>query len=245
MVNKYGIFFTYGGRTLRLPINPAELPQSFQSENSDYNVLGVGPITVPRTPKQREISISSFFPGRNTAQVLSFTPTGFLEPEIYIDFFQKAMEEKRVLTYTPVRYMEDGTPFATSDVGFDCIVQSFNVSEKGGETGDFYYDLTIREYRDYSPQMVKVKESTSQQTVVTQTPARVIPPAQIVVGSTVIANGNFYYTSYGEEPHGVASGRRCKVSRIVDESRKTPVLITTESGGLLGWIAKSALRVVE
>ena len=50
MANNYGIFFTKGSTVIRLPVNPEELPESRENANSEYNVLGVGPIMVPVFP---------------------------------------------------------------------------------------------------------------------------------------------------------------------------------------------------
>ncbi len=240
MIN-YGLFFSYGGIVLRLPVNPEELPVTKDSDNSEYNVLGLGAITVPRRPKQREVEISRYFPARVTSAVL--TPNQFREPEFYIDFFQSAMDERRVITYTPVRYMEDGTPYLTSDPGFKCTVQSFSFTEKGGETGDFYYTLNIREWRDYAPKRVVAKTESQVETVV-ETPNRQTPKSQVVVGTIVTVNGPNYYSCYGDNPHGNLSGRRCKVTRIVAETRPYPFHVATESGVALGWVKRSALTVV-
>ena len=242
-VNNFGLFFTRDGTVLRLPVNPEKLPVARDNANDDYNVLGIGPIMVPRIPKLKVVTISSFFPGRPFSGVL--TPNQFLEPETYIQFFESAMNDKAVILYTPVRYYENGEPFFTGDTGFQCLVTNFNTEERGGETGDFYYDLEITEYRDYSPGTLQVKQtSPSLPATVTTEPPRDIPQGQLVVGATCIANGQYYYTSYGDEPHGNGNGRRVVVSRIVDASRPDCVHITDESGNPLGWIAKSALQVV-
>lgn len=159
MANNFGLFFTRDGVVIRLPVNPAKLPVVRDNDNRDYNVLGIGPIMVPRIPKLRVVTISSFFPGRVFSGVL--TSGGFKPPEFYIDFFESAMNDKVPILYTPVRYYEDGEPFMTGDSGFQVLVTQFNTEERGGETGDFYYDLTLTEYRDYSPQTVSVKKQTS------------------------------------------------------------------------------------
>ena len=134
-VNHFGLFFTRDDTVLRLPVNPEKLPVAREADNGAYNVLGVGPIMVPRTPKQREVTISSFFPGRVFSGVL--TPNEFKTPEFYIVFFERAMNEKAILLYTPVRYYENGEPFMTGDEGFQALVTQFNTEERGGETGDF------------------------------------------------------------------------------------------------------------
>ena len=244
MPNNFGLFFTRDGTVIRLPVNPEKLPVERGNENDDYNVLGIGPIMVPRDPSLRVVSISSYFPGRLSPMVL--TPNEFQEPEFYIQFFESAMKDRVPILYTPVRYYEDGTPFMTGDTGFQVLVTQFDTEERGGETGDFYYDLELTEYRDYSPQTMQIQQQqTGQPAEATTEKTREVPAGQIVMGSVCIANGKYYYTSYGDEPHGNGNGRRVVVSRIVDATRSAPIHITTtESGGALGWIAKSALQVV-
>ena len=136
MANNFGLFFTRDGVVIRLPVNPAKLPVVRDNDNRDYNVLCIGPIMVPRIPKLRVVTISSFFPGRVFSGVL--TSGGFKPPEFYIDFFESAMNDKVPILYTPVRYYEDGEPFMTGDSGFQVLVTQFNTEERGGETGDFF-----------------------------------------------------------------------------------------------------------
>ena len=244
MVNNFGLFFMRDGTVIRLPVNPEKLPVARDTENGDYNVLGIGQIVVPRTPSLKEVTISSFFPGRPFSGVL--TSGGFQPPEFYIQFFESAMNDKAPILYTPVRYYENGEPFMTGDPGMQMVVTTFNTEERGGETGDFYYDLTLTEYRDYTPGTIQVKTSASSSSpaVVTTEPSREIPQGQLVVGATCIANGPYYYTSYGDEPHGNGNGRTVVVSRIVDATRAYPIHVTTESGGALGWMRSDALQVV-
>lgn len=255
MADMYSLYFEFpDGLVFRLPHNPEKLPVSKDSDNGEYNVLGIGPITIPRIPKQKEVTISSYFPGRPDAFTLSaaangnygagsWASGGFIEPSSYIERFELAMENREIVKYTPVRYYENGERFFVSDEGFQCIVTSFQYEERGAETGDFYYDLTIREYRDYSPQPVEEKQQENGTTILTQQPSRDIPQGQLYVGATVTANGPYYYTSYGDEPHGNGNGRRVVVSRIVadDPTRPCQVHITTEDGGDLGWISADGL----
>lgn len=243
MANNFGLFFTRGGNVIRLPVNPAKLPVERDNDNSEYNVLGIGPIMVPRIPKLRVVTISSFFPGRVFSGVL--TAGGFKPPEFYIDFFTSAMNDKAPILYTPVRYYESGEPFMTGDSGFQVLVTQFKTEERGGETGDFYYDLTLTEYRDYSPRTMQIQtQSSGSPAAAASEPSRSILQGQLVVGSVCYANGAYYSSSYGDEPHGNGNGRRVIVSRIVDASRTYPVHVTTESGGALGWMKKDSLQVV-
>lgn len=247
MANNYGLFFTRGSTVLRLPVNPDKFPIERENANSEYNVLGLGPITIPRAPKQKQVKISCFFPGRPAPYVL--TNGDFKGPEFYIHFFQSAMEEKEPVLFTPVRCYEDGESFMAEDAGLRVLVTSFKTEERGGETGDFYYDLTLQEYRDYAPMTVRVEKAETPQEPpkASPEPTREIPPAQIYVGATVTVNGSYYYSSYGDEPHGTASGKRCKVSHMVtsDPSRAYPIHLADETGGWLGWAKKESLKVVK
>ena len=244
MPNNYGIFFTKGSTVIRLPVNPEKLPESRDNSNSSYNVLGVGPIMVPRTPNLKTVSITSLLPGRPQGGWV-LTKGGFEPPKFYIDFFESALLNKEILLYTPVRYYESGEPYMEGETGFNVLVTDFTYTEKAGETGDFYIDLNLSEYRDYSPQVVEFQCQNSQVTATTN-PQRKKPENQLYVGATVIANGRYYYTSYGDNPYGNGNGRQCKVSRIItnDSTRPYPIHITTESGGWLGWTKASDLEVV-
>ena len=50
-VNNFGLFFTRDGTVIRLPVNPEKLPVARDNDNSEYNVLGIGPIMIPRIPQ--------------------------------------------------------------------------------------------------------------------------------------------------------------------------------------------------
>lgn len=243
MANFYNIMISRGNQKIRLPINPEKLPESKESDNSNYNVLGLGPIMVPRKPKLQVVTISSFFPGRYLPGTELWD--GYHEPEYYINFLRKAMDDKAIVDYMPIRSFENGERFATNLTGFNALITKFNVEERGGETGDFYYDLELTEYKDYSPIPYKTDNSIPGSPITAYPePSRSIPEGQLYVGCTCIANGEYYYTSYGDAPSSAVSGRRVIVSRIVDLSRACPYHITTENGGALGWISGDSLEAV-
>lgn len=248
MANNYRICFTSSTKgKLTLPINPEKLPVVRDTANDNYNVLGIGPIMVPRIPELKKITISSYLPGR--INLMTLNSAEFKTPEVYINFFDEAMLNKEVLVYTVQRYYENGEPYMVQDNGFPVLVTNFQYEERGGETGDFYFDLELTEYVDYSPQQILLTGETDSETgaaVVATVPTRSIPKGQLYVGAKVILNGNYYYSSYGDEPHGSGNGRMCVVSRISeDNERQYQVHLRTENGSALGWAAKDDLQVVE
>ncbi len=231
----------------QLPVNPEKIPVSQDSANEEYNVLGIGPIMVPRIPNLKKVSIESYFPGRIDRMTL--TSGDFRPPEFYINFFRNAMANKEVLIYTPTRYYEDGTPYFVSDQGIKVLVTGFQTEERGGETGDFYYTLELTEYRDYNPLTIQIQtEATAEKpaTAITEQ-TRSIPKGQLYVGMTAILNGNYFYSSYGDKPFGNGNGRRVVLSRIIndDNDRTYPVHVKSESGGALGWCKKEDLQGVD
>lgn len=161
MPNFYSIYFTRNGEVVRLPHNPEKLPETRSASNGEYNVLGLGPVMVPRTPNLRELTISGYFPGALSSSLTSLLT--YHPPEYFINFFTSTMNAREPILYTPVRINELGIPFSLSDPGYYVLVTDFKTEERGGETGDFYYDLTLKEWRDYAPNRVQiVQDGTAQ-----------------------------------------------------------------------------------
>lgn len=244
MENQYGLYLSRDGTTLRLPVNPESYKISKDNDNSEYNVLGVGPIMIPRTPKLQAVTWSGLFPGREDFGAV-LTSGGFQPPKFYIDFLQSAMDEKARVRFVANRYMEDGTPIF--DTNMEVLVTSFHTEERGGETGDFYYELGLTEYRDYSAKTVTLQQSAAGQPVeASAETTRAIPAGQLTVGQDVTVNGNYYYSSSGAEPHGTFSGFQGKISRIVktDPQCPYPYHITTSAGAAKGWVKEGQIQAV-
>lgn len=274
MPNFYSIFFTRGGEVARLPINPEKLPDSQDTDNGEYNVLGLGPITIPRIPKQRTISISGLLPGLTSLPSITSLLT-YKPPEYFIKFFRSAMADRVPILYTPVRFYETGIPYAIDQTGYYVLVTRFDFEERGAETGDFYFDLECVEWRDPAPAKVQVQGSgaaaTSNQaaaaasvartaSVATTTtaeqataaaavsasvgPSRSLPQNQIVVGSQCTLNGQYYEDTDESAPGTAVTGLLVSVARITPGPFGAPVYVRDSTGAGLGWVEKAALTVV-
>lgn len=155
------------------------------------------------------------------------------------------MDERAVLRFVANRYTEEDQPIF--DTNMEVLVTSFHTEERGAETGDFYYELGLTEYRDYSAKTVTLQQPAADAPVEAAAEnTRAVPANQLVVGQDVTVNGNYYYSSWGAEPHGTFSGFRGKISRIVttDPARACPYHITTQSGGARGWVKKDQIQAV-
>lgn len=244
MENEYRLYLSREDVAFPMPVNPESYKISRDNDNAEYNVLGVGPIMIPRTPKLQVVTWSGLLPGQADFGAL-ITFGRFFPPKFYIDFLQKAMDERAVLRFVANRCMEDGTPIF--DTNMEVLVTSFHTEERGGETGDFYYEIGLTEYRDYSAKTVTLQQPAADKPVeATAQTTRAVPAEQLFVGQDVTVNGRYYYSSWGAEPHGTFSGFRGKISRIIttDPTRAYPYHITTPSGGARGWVKKEQIQAV-
>ena len=242
--NLYGLYLSRDGTTVRMPVNPESYTIDSDNNNSEYNVLGVGPIMIPRTPKLKNVSWSGLLPGKPDLGAV-VTGGAFQPPQFYIEFLQAAMADKVPVRFVANRYMEDGSPIF--DTNMEVLVTRFKSEERGGETGDFYYEIALSEYRDYSPKTVTFQQTDSSAPVQASTETtRSVPKGQLTVGQSVLVNGGYYYSSQGAEPHGTFSGFRGKISRIVtdDPQRAYPYHITDENGAAKGWVKAAQIQAV-
>lgn len=242
MADQYGLYLAREGTVIRFPVNPESYQISKDNDNAEYNVLGVGPIMVPRTPKLRKVKWSGLLPASADFGAV-LTSGEFQPPKFYIDFVQAAMDEKAVLRFVANRYTEEDEPIF--DTNMEVLVTAFETEERGAETGDFYYSLGLTEYRDYSAKTVTFQQTAAEAPVeaVAET-TRAVPAGQLIVGQDVTVNGDYYYSSHGAEPHGTFSGFRGKISRIIttDPQRPYPYHITTPEGAARGWVKEGQIQ---
>ena len=139
---------------------------------------------------------------------------------------------------------EDSDPYVSDYIA----PEEFIVRDKGGEPGDLYYSITLKEYRDYSPEVVEIVRetpSTAQGALegdkvieATVTEERPVETPVARVGASVIANGTYCNDEYGSKPHGTASGLSTTITRM---NPGTPYPIHV---GYYGWMQESSLQIV-
>ena len=216
-----------------LPVNPEEISISYPTNNKDYDVIGTGQVVVQRKPALKEVSWEGFFPASRSDP---YTDSDADDPEDYVKKIESAMRAKQKIRLIITRDR-------LYDTNMRCIVSEFETTDKGGEPGDIYYSITFREYRDYSPQTVSIittpaADQPSSAAEATAEAERPVETPVMRVGATVIANGQYWYDSYGANPFGTANNLQTTVSRIVD-GNPYPILI-----GSYGWIRADQLQIV-
>lgn len=219
----YGIYLVNYNNVVRIPINPInEYTIEHGTDNSTYDILSIGEVTIPRIPKQRVVEWESFFP-RDPRPYYVVTKAEFREAQYYINLIRTFMANKTVLQLVIDRRHEYTGEIIFSD-NFKVTVEEFNLTERGQETGDFYYTIRLKEYRDFTPSIVEFNEvpvivdenlgTTEQQIVATIVQQRETSDMVITAGDSVFVSGNYYSDQFGSQVIGTISNKQLTVSRI-------------------------------
>nr|WP_319487237.1 LysM peptidoglycan-binding domain-containing protein [uncultured Caproiciproducens sp.] len=123
---------------VQLPVNPFEdITIKVQGNNKQYDIVDLGEITKIGKRKLKEISIKSLF----TNNVYPFSTTSSpLLAKTYVDNIYGYMEKQ-----LPVRLIITGDGV---DINMLCSIENFEPSQHFGETNEYYYSLSLKEYRD-------------------------------------------------------------------------------------------------
>lgn len=217
------------GRRLLIPVNPEELNIRHPSQNERYHVLGKGEIVVPRAPGLTEVSWESYFPAETDDP---FTQGGTSAKSL-VQAIKKAKKAGRIGRLVITRA-------GLLDTNLRCIIEDFETIDKGGEPDDIYYSITLLEYRSYEASTVVIAQPATE-----EAPAQAVEEAErpvetpvLRVGAQVVANGKYWYDSYGSKPYGTANNLSTTVTRIHD-GNEYPVHI-----GHYGWLKADQLQIV-
>ncbi|MCI8510831.1 MAG: hypothetical protein HFE83_02395 [Lachnospiraceae bacterium] len=227
--NTCSIYLIFGQK-LKLPVNPDEIEIQRAANHKTYDVLGLGEIVVPGKPALTTVSWESFFPALKEAPYVN---AGAKSARIYTSLFEKAMREKTVGRLIISRS-------GSFDTNMRCLIDSFQTKDKGGEPGDVYYSIELKEYREYTPETVAILSAAGvpdEKVEAAAEPQRAVETPILRVGASVIANGKYWYDSYGSKPFGTANNISTTVTRIV-EGNPYPVHI-----GSYGWLKADQLQI--
>lgn len=206
-----------------LPVNPQEVSITYPANPTQYDVEGIGEIIVPRLPKLATVTFESFFPREKMYQTM-INSESWYTPEWYVKFFRNMQTRGTPFELTIIRGYDENKPegvlvgdelFTIDETiyfntVFDkAVLLDFTITDKGGEPGDIYYNMSISEYRDASPQSLSEvsKQTYDEKEDIIYSQERVICPSrppqvgEITVDSTIIVNGQ----SYEDPQEGISS----------------------------------------
>lgn len=131
------------GSQLHIPVNPDEITAKGTKKIETVNIINIGDIDFPVGDERSGISFSSFFPVEYDSSYCRYA--GIPSPD---DALNMLINWR--IAGKPVRLL-------VTDTIINALVLITEVSYRhvGGEPGDVYYDLTMRQWRE-----VKVRTAT-------------------------------------------------------------------------------------
>ena len=143
----YSVYFKYGSRRYKLPVNPEEIKRSRELNIEIYQVLEEGQVSIPSYCALEEYSFEAEFPSQD---VNYMEPGTEAEADYYEKMFRKAQKNKK-----PIRFIASND--ISDDISVKVLVKSVEVVEKAGEEGDKYISLTLMEYKGAGKRYVAVQ----------------------------------------------------------------------------------------
>ena len=143
----YSVYFKYGSKKYKLPVNPEEIKRSRELNIETYLVLEEGQVSIPSYCGLEEISFEAEFPSQD---VNYMEPGAEADADYYEKMFRKAQKNKK-----PIRFIASND--ISDDISVKVLVKSVEVVEKAGEEGDKYISLTLMEYKGAGKRYVAVQ----------------------------------------------------------------------------------------
>lgn len=157
----YRMYILLGQDEWELPVLPEDLKVKSPGDNSTAKVLSLGEINRLEQKGLREIEIESMWPKNRIPLVSSKT---LPDPMAFVKAVQSYRDQKK-----PARLLICGTDL---DINMNVGIEDLDYTEKGGEVGDIYYKLSLKEYRAYGPKKVDLPKPTAKPVATVQQPNR-------------------------------------------------------------------------
>lgn len=268
-MNDYRIWFEniLGGYDFELPVNPQEVTITYPGNPTNYDVEGIGDIVIPRKVKLATLSFESFFPREGLFQTVLNTQENNYTPEWYVNYFRRLQIKGLPFELTIVRggdvlNVYDNDYRNPSQIGtkyFDTVMKAvlldFSITDRGGEPGDIYYNMTLSEFRDASPKVlaeVAEEKTDDEGNIVEQKLVMTVNRPQqdgvIVSGRAIEINGKVFITEeelieMWDKTKQVAN----QVDRIV--TRVLPPQVSNKLHSVyvdgMGWVNASDCQLTE
>ena len=143
----YVVYFKYGSKKYKLPVNPEEIKRNRELNIENYQVLGTGQVSVPSYCSLEEFSFEAEFPSQEYHYLNSGARA---DADYYEKMFRKAQKNMK-----PVRFIASND--ITDDISVMVLVKSVEAVEKAGEEGDKYLSIKLQEYKAPGKRYVAVQ----------------------------------------------------------------------------------------
>lgn len=180
---EYEMILTIGGKTVYFPVLPETFSVKSPGKNEVVTVLELGDVNIIRDKGLTEISWKSFFP----AHMAPYVSANFRNtPMSYVNILQNARDRNRHGRFVLVG---DGLK-----ISLEVAVESVDYEEKGGEVGDIYYSIKLKQWKNYGATTISTAQSKKKVVVRSGTPAEAEEKTHTVIkGDCLWAIAQKYY----------------------------------------------------
>ncbi|MEW9096409.1 MAG: LysM peptidoglycan-binding domain-containing protein [Clostridiaceae bacterium] len=126
-----------------LPVLPEKIEFNESGDNKTFDIVNLGEVSTINKPKLTQISFESYFP-KNIGPYVSSEQ--LFSPNVYICKIREWREKEQ-----KIRFIFTGSPLDINDL---FTIESFKLTEKGGEVGDVYYSIELKAYRPYAARKI-------------------------------------------------------------------------------------------
>lgn len=139
-----------GKMVYQIPVNPEIFRTDIQANLDNYNVLNTGDIIRIRKPQLKTWNWDGVFLNDLANPLNSYGV--IFPPTTYVYLFEKWMKNKTVL-----KFMVNSFSLLNKLCKGEnrlCTIENFKYEDRGGEVGDIYYSIQLREYREYNSKLI-------------------------------------------------------------------------------------------
>ncbi|TDQ35287.1 LysM peptidoglycan-binding domain-containing protein [Aureibacillus halotolerans] len=139
---EFHLSFRNNSEAIQIPVLPGQIDLGNDSQDESVQISGLGETTIIQDPRLKTFSFESFFPSKWSP--LCNVPA-VVRPWEIVNTIERWKDSTE-----PIRFIITNTP-----INYAVSIQSFNYYEKGGEVGDLYYTLELKEYRFVKAKKIK------------------------------------------------------------------------------------------
>ncbi len=140
---------------IQLPVNPLEeVSFSYSANNQRFEIVSIGEVTKIGSRGLIKAEIKSLFTDGDYPFIVKSGISSGMSAERYVSRV-KSMFNAR----SPVRFIITGDGV---DINLRCSLESFKYTKPFGEVNDYYYTLSLMEYRSYSAKRIVVNPAQTQ-----------------------------------------------------------------------------------